>query len=203
MDSQHPPASVPTPTDHYDSAMFSSAMLARCVLTEAQRKSFIQQSAMSIVNDEETGAQVVAYRHPNGKVLIDEIRLPGERENAALVAELGVLREVNRALSASAANDSWSKALQDALDAIPMDCVKSDYWVNGITRLAQDRDALRSVLAELASECQEYEEMLDIVADLEVGEPNGPCAANRAWTIREHLRAALAAHAAGQKAGGA
>jgi hypothetical protein len=127
-DPAHPPASVPTPEDHYDSAMFSSAMLARCVLTEAQRKSFIQQSAMSIVNDEKTGARVVAYRHPNGKVLIDEIQLSGERENAALRAEL-----------------EFEQAKKDLL---VKDRDQIGRWLESCMR---ERDALRRANADLAA----------------------------------------------------
>lgn len=55
------------------------------------------------------------------------------RENAKL-------REENRALRAMAEDDSWSKELQDALEAIPPQFLGNDYWVNGIRRMAEHGD---------------------------------------------------------------
>lgn len=48
------------------------------------------------------------------------------------------MREQVRALKAMAENDSWSKELQDALEAIPPKYLGNDYWVNAIKRMADD-----------------------------------------------------------------
>lgn len=54
--------------------------------------------------------------------------------------EIAKLREENRALRKMAADDSWSKELQDAIDAIPLRFLGNDYWVEGIRRMAAELD---------------------------------------------------------------
>ena len=60
--------------------------------------------------------------------------------------EVTRLREENRALKAMAENDSWSKELQDALQAIPARFQANDYWVNGIRRMAEENETLAARL---------------------------------------------------------
>ncbi len=56
--------------------MFDIVVLARSRMTEAGAKRFRDESRQSIVLDDETGARVVTYIHPSGRILIDAVRLP-------------------------------------------------------------------------------------------------------------------------------
>lgn len=68
---------------------------------------------------------------------------------ATLGRELAQLKEENRALRAITENDSWSGEMQDALDAIPRQFQQSDYWVNGIKRMATSHAALEQEIVRL------------------------------------------------------
>lgn len=98
------------------------------------------------------------------------------RENARLSEE-------NRALRKMAAHDSWSKELQDALDAIPLRFIGNDYWVNGIARMAQEFDkiaipdfetAVRMVAAHVHGQGKFYIEIAVDPKTKEVGWTFGP-----------------------------
>jgi len=63
-------------------------------------------------------------------------------------AEIARLKEENRALRAITEKDSWSGEMQDALDSIPRQFQRSDYWVNGIKRMAESHAARERELAQ-------------------------------------------------------
>lgn len=67
-------------------------------------------------------------------VYSDEMRKL-ERANAALRAEVERLQHEIK-------TDSWTREMQEALQAIPSQFVQNDYWVNGIKRMAAEIERL-------------------------------------------------------------
>lgn len=58
------------------SALFDPVLLHRCRMSEADAAQFRDEARQSIHLDEETQARVVCYVHPDGRVLIDAVRIP-------------------------------------------------------------------------------------------------------------------------------
>jgi hypothetical protein len=63
-------------------------------------------------------------------------------------AELDKLRTEITRLKHEIQTDSWSREMQEALQSIPAQFVKNDYWVNGIKRMADELARLQADLAK-------------------------------------------------------
>ena len=63
--------------------MFDPDILSRAVMDDETAEKFRRESKQVILRDPITEARVVCYRHPDGRVLLDAIRLP---ENAGGLA---------------------------------------------------------------------------------------------------------------------
>jgi hypothetical protein len=57
-------------------AMFDPDILSRAVMDDETAEKFRRESKQVILRDPITEARVVCYRHPDGRVLVDAIRLP-------------------------------------------------------------------------------------------------------------------------------
>lgn len=66
-------------TDCSPRPVFDRDLLTRSILNEKAAEIFRAESKQVILRDPETDARVVCYQHPDGRVLLDAVRLP---ENA-------------------------------------------------------------------------------------------------------------------------
>lgn len=76
-----------------------------------------------------------------------ESALKWAAETGRLQAELSQARAEVERLEQEIKTDSWSREMQEALQAIPSQFVENDYWVNGIKRMAAEVERLRNVIA--------------------------------------------------------
>ncbi len=60
---------------HGSNLFFQSNLLDRCRLTDEEAKRFKDQANQECQRDESTGAVVVCYVHPDGRILIDAVRV--------------------------------------------------------------------------------------------------------------------------------
>lgn len=60
-------------------SLFDRRLLARCLMSKKDAKRFRLEARMDIVRDEVTDARVVCYIHPDGRILIDAVRLPNAK----------------------------------------------------------------------------------------------------------------------------
>jgi hypothetical protein len=56
--------------------VFDRDLLTRSILNEKAAEIFRAESKQVILRDPETDARVVCYQHPDGRVLLDAVRLP-------------------------------------------------------------------------------------------------------------------------------
>lgn len=56
--------------------VFDRDILTRSILNEKAAEIFRAESTQVILRDEITDARVVCYRHPDGRVLLDAVRMP-------------------------------------------------------------------------------------------------------------------------------
>lgn len=56
---------------------FNQRLLSRATMSEPDAAAFREQAQQRVLLDEETGARVVCYVHPDGRILMDAIRLLG------------------------------------------------------------------------------------------------------------------------------
>ena len=56
--------------------LFDPVLLDRCVMSLAEVIRFREEARMCVRKDDESGVHVVAYVHPDGRVLIDAVRPP-------------------------------------------------------------------------------------------------------------------------------
>lgn len=81
------PVASLVPAQGSGAPLFDPRLLARCLMSKEDAAKFRQEARMDIVRDEETEARVVCYIHPDGRILIDAVRLPNttvsERGHAA------------------------------------------------------------------------------------------------------------------------
>jgi len=68
--------------------LFDPRLLDRCLMSKEAAAVFRDEAMRCVRHDELTGAQVVAYLHPDGRVLIDSISPPNDQGLRPLEEEL-------------------------------------------------------------------------------------------------------------------
>ena len=69
-------------------AMFDRTLLDRCIMSDEAAARFRAEARLCVRKAPDTGARVVAYVHPDGRVLIDAVRIPGRASFDPLEGDL-------------------------------------------------------------------------------------------------------------------